>query len=222
MGAHIGGAEFHTYIALGPKGVPIPKENSPHVTLKFGFYKEEATLSKAANNVTSDGHKMMQQGYDFYFTDHVPVPVGFPHPLEIPQLAKVVAGSGSKLQMASMSVTSGGNPLACCLWKEYSANLNCSDPVDVPLNLVVNLSSVITSPTAGDYAGALASATLDTLFNLGFGRLLKKVGVKNDWLEIVAKHLFRRAPDVLPFLEAPAKSAAEFVKQAVDGKGGAQ
>ena len=221
-GMHLNGLELHDYIAAPAVEMP----GHFHASGQFWFFQPMATLWKKADRVTAENLSMLQQGYDFYLVPHCPVPVPPPGPGEIPLLAKVIVTSGSKCQMAVLSVTSGGNPLACCISNMLSANQNCSDPIDIELNLVMNLNSVETTPTAGDYAAAVASGLVDKAMGAAFGWGAGKAGERfkgknklmEEYLEDVLKQVWRRAPDVVKQIEQwTTTPVAEFVKQMVDG-----
>ncbi len=221
-GMHLNGLEIHEYVAAPEVSIKY----HPHASGQFWFMQPMATLWKKADRVTADARAMLQQGYDFYIIPHCPVPLPPPGPGEAAVLAKVIVNSGSKLQMAVLSVTSGGNPLACCISNMLSANQNCSDPFDVDVNLVLNLNSVVTTPTAGDYAAAIASGLVDKAMGAAFGwaagkaadRAKGKSKVVDELLEDTLKQVWRRAPDVIKSIEQYTTTpVAEFVKQMVDG-----
>lgn len=205
FGSHQGGVDPHNY-----NGARVP-----HAAGIFYFFFPMATLHKKAIRVTSEGHSMLQQGYDFYFVAHVP---GNPTAaLDTAHVATVIANSGSKLWMAVQSVTSGGNPLACSVKWMFGCNQNCGDPIDVPTNVTFQLNSVRTNPTWGDYAGAFAAALLDAGIAAALGFALEKTGL-NDAFQNAFKHVFRRAPDAVPLIEdLSTKPVQQWVKQAVDG-----
>jgi len=219
-GIHLNGLELHEYVAKTNVSIPF----HPHASGQYDFFRPLATLWKKADRVTADKWPMMQQGYDFYKVFHFPVPLPPPDiNAEGPVLGKIIMTSGSKCQMAVMSVTSG-SPLACCISNMVSVNQNCSDPVDVEMNLVVNLNSVVTSPTAGDFAAAYLSGWLDKAMGYGVGKMFEGGGerFKNVFLKDIApdllKQVWRRLPDVFPQLEEVSTTdLAKFVKQMVDG-----
>src|SRR4029077_15929909 len=113
------------------------------------------TTSKHLLTITMNGPLFsMQGGYDIYLVPHIPIPPAAPDPLEAAQLAMVLALAGSKAQMSVHSVTGGGGALAPCITGAGGSNINCNDPIDGPTGVVYNLNTVMTAPTAGDYAGA--------------------------------------------------------------------
>lgn len=220
LGWHLGGLEFHEY-----KAVAGELKYHPHASGDFLFIRPAATLWKKASQVTAEGWSMLQQGYDYYLIPHFPVPVPPPEPAaEAATLIKVIADSGSKLQMAVHSVTSGSEALACCLQSSLSSNLNCSENFDVPLNVVINLNSVETQPTAGDYLGALVGAAADAALKalvLGATKRVSKKFVPDEEvverIERTVDHVWRRAPDVIPQLDIPSLPS-KWVQKTVDGE----
>ena len=225
-GKHVNGLEFHEYLSVAGK-----TDGHPHASGQYDFFWPNATLWKKAKDVTAETWSMLQQGYDFYLVAHYPVPLPPPDPGgETAVLAKIIATSGSKCQMAVMSVTSKGNPLACCISNMLSANQNCSDPIDLEINLVVNLNSVVTNPTPGDYKAAFWSGLVDKALGVAVGESAKwavgkkyklppdKFNLKQELIVDAVKHAWRRAPDFFPIIEdITTKPTAEFVKQMVDG-----
>lgn len=208
-GSHQGGVDPHTYYPLGAPPIIVP-----YAAQVFYFVFQPATVWKKAVRTTAEAWPMLQQGYDFYFILHIPIPAPPPDPAkQTEQTASVIMNSGSKLWMAVSSVTSGGTPLACCLKWMLSNNQNCADPMDAHANFVINLNSVQTSPTWGDYAGAAAASVVDALMAAAFGAIVDDLPLAN-----FSKHLFRRAPDVIPEIEEnTTKPVQQWVKQAVDG-----
>lgn len=221
-GMHLVGLEFHDYTDAAGMSYSC----HPHATGQFWFLQSAATLWKRAPQVTAEGWSMLQQGYDFYLVPHCPLPFPPPGPASVNTLGGVIITSGSKCQMAVLSVTSGGNPLACCIASAFSANQNCSDPIDVEFNAVMNLNSVETSPTPGDYAAAVVSGIVDKLMGFAVGRAgewgtkpLKNEKLHEPLVEVL-EQVWRRAPDVITQIEQYTTiPTSEFVKQMVDGDG---
>jgi hypothetical protein len=217
LGWHLGGVEFHDYETVANTTVP-----APHASMQFMFWWPAATHSKKAKNVTAEGWSMLNQGYDYYAILHVPAPVAPPHPVKEPlKLAEIILCSGSKLQMAVQSVTSNKNPLACCVFSLASVNVNCGDPVDQITNAVVDVKSVKTSPTPGDYAAAVVGQVVDSVLNLIVGEAAswanKKVLKENPFVEPIVKQVWRRAPDYVESLNSTLSDTAKAVQEAVDG-----
>ena len=106
----------------------------------------------------------------------MPIPALPPHPAEAPILALVIAFSTSTAQLSVDSVTGEGNALACCISGAWGLNVNCNDPKDSPSGGVIVISTVRTSPTLGDFMGALVGFHLNRWFNKQLGDKLKKLG----------------------------------------------
>jgi hypothetical protein len=213
LGWHLGGIELHSYGSVA--GL---KQKQPHASMQFMFFWPAATLWKKAKAVTAERLSMLQQGYDFYLILHVPMPSPPPGPTMPIRLAQVIRDSGSKLQMAVQSVTSG-NPLACCIYSCASANMNCSDPAAIPSNAVFDFKSVRTRPTPGDYVAAAAGQLLDE----GLGKFLgwtAKVSFgrkRPKWLDPLVQHTWRRVGDYFPLIDQGLSVVAKAVQETVDG-----
>ncbi|MEJ7731856.1 MAG: hypothetical protein WKG00_21930 [Polyangiaceae bacterium] len=218
--AAMAGIDLHTYWVAGPPTpagpTPVPVPLSPHVVAVP--FEWRATQWKATHSVTSVGSPMIQRGYDIYAVPHVPVPVGPPHPIAEPlKLLEIHFTAGSEARMSISSVTGCGEQLATCLLFLAGANVNCWDPIPSgPTNLVLSPSSVLTSPTLGDYIGALVGYYVDGAFDFAFGLLGP-----------ISGHIWRRAPDLAKLLFGidgdPADAAQDKVRQlvneAVEGMG---
>jgi len=209
MSAVMAGVDLHMYVSVGLGGVPVPLPLSPHaVAAPFAWF---ATLHKATKSVRADGHPMVQLGYDIYFVPHLPMTLAPPHPAFEPlTLAACIAESGSEARMAVHSVTGLGEPLATCLMGFFGLNVNCWDPIpSAPTGAVVCIGSVKTSPSLGDYAGAVVGYFVDA----GFDFVAELGG------PIVAQ-IWRRFPDLVKAVFGvdmdPADFAQRKVQQAVD------
>jgi hypothetical protein len=209
LSAVMAGVDLHTYLAAGGP-VPVPTPLTPHaVAVPFTW---TATIYKATASVRADGERMIQLGYDIYLVPHFPLTALPPHPvLEAVALAKTILASGSEARMAVHSVTGCGEPLATCLAGFFGVNVNCWDPMPSgPTGPVICVSSVKTSPSAGDYVGALVGYYVDAGFDFVFG-----LGGP------LAAHIWRRFPDLMKALfdidGDPADSLQRKVQQAVDG-----
>jgi len=213
------GCDFHKFIPLGPpptlSGPPIP--GHPHI-VSAPFLWPTATMWKRTGTVKSHNWQMIQGSFDIYFVPHIPWPIP-PSPLELVQLREVVVGSGSKAQLTAHSVTGEGNALATCIVSAFGLNLNCQElGISAPTGIILNINSVETSPTAGDYIGAYVGMCVDN----AAGFLLDKIPVKGERQEIakeVIKHFWRRIGDIpiAKTLDIPSK-AQEIVQDLVDNK----
>lgn len=216
----MGGMDLHKYIAA-----PAIPMMTIHM-VGIPFYWASFTLQKKVDSVTTDGFSTFQSGMDFYFIPHIPVPAPPPGPPEPMVLVFVILGAGSKCFMAAHKVHFGGDKAAVCLLEADSINANCSEFFDSLANRVINPSSVKTSPTPGDYLGAVVGLVVDNIINARIGKAIDKA--KNEVAELVLKHLWRRVPEIVAWATSDnpvAKAlsdipgtASEVVQQAVDGE----
>ena len=108
--------------------------------------------------------------------------------------------SGSKAHMSVHSVTGEKEALDTCLAWHIGLNVNCDDvPFDLWNALVLNPNSVKTTPTLGDFLGALAAYAVDIAMGALVGSILKSYGVKG-LPEAIIKQLLRRQTDILKHL----------------------
>jgi hypothetical protein len=187
------GVDCHTYWFVGgpPQtaffvGLPMPF--APHVVCIPFFGTWPATFYKDTDTVSSDGWDMLQDGYDWYLIPHIPA---VPMPMSVLGcviLGKTIVDSGSKPFMSVHSVTGEGEPLATSVFGWFGLNANCWDGgLSLPTGIVYQPNSVVTTPTLGDYIGAVAGLLGDNL-----------VGVLTDPIDSsIIKHVLRRLPDVL-------------------------
>jgi hypothetical protein len=150
---------------------------------------------KRAANVTSHGWFMLLDGCDWYLVPHVPVPPN--DVLAWPTVPMIIADSGSKAFMSVHSVTSKGDALATTFFYCIGYNANCWEfGLSMPTGYVLQLNSVKTSPTLGDYIGAVVGLAVDNIIGAvvekGVGKALKD----KDKPQSVVKHIIRRFPDL--------------------------
>lgn len=146
------GIDAHTYYTIGPLGVPVPVLFTPHLA-GAPFLHPAATWDKRTPTVLAEGRKMIKRGFKIRLVPHLPVTMLPPHGAELGQVALVIAKSTSTAYLGVASVTGEGGPLATCVGWAVGVNGNCGPGIGA----VYNPSSVITSPTASDYAGAVAA-----------------------------------------------------------------
>ncbi|MBK9265895.1 MAG: hypothetical protein IPM54_39660 [Polyangiaceae bacterium] len=200
------GCDIHKFWAPGPPPTlltPVPIFG--HI-VAAPFLWPPATFWKRTGTVKSDNWQMIQGGFDLYLVPHIPwpAPQGWYEPLE---LIMVHMNAGSKAQLTVHSVTGMGNPLATCIVSAVGLNVNCQEAgLSAPTGAVVNINSVETSPTAGDYAGAVVGWAVDAALGWAMDSL-------PDW----AKHGWRRIGDVpyLKVLDVPSH-VQNFVQRWVD------
>lgn len=163
----------------------------PYVTTVPSFaYWLPCTFYKHTGTVTSDGWKMIQDGCDWYLVPHVPIPPN--NPPALIKLVEIMPSSSSKAFMSVHSVTGEGTPLATALWGPAGLNAHCWDPgLALPTGAVLQLNSVKTSPSLGDYLGAAAGLVADNI--IGFALEKGLMGVVGA---AAIKHLVRRLPDI--------------------------
>lgn len=213
------GIDLHTYHAVVGVLPDVPIPFFPHVVAAPLAWP--ATWWKRTGSVQADGFQMIQGGFDIYFVPHVPIMVIPPASSELRHLIiEVISGSGSKAQLQAHSVTGEGNPLATCMAGAVGLNVNCfDDGISAFTGIVVNPGTVKTTPTAGDYAGAVAAWAFDCILGYAVNNAVKKVGGK--YYQEFLKHLWRRIGDIpyLKVVDVPSH-VQNFVQRVVDGASG--
>lgn len=184
------GVDPHPYFAVAP-GIPtgVPQPAAHLVGVPFHWPLSIWGIS----SVHSDGEEMLAWGFDTYMVPHFPVPLPPipPGTLEIPELGIIHLESGSGAYMNVHSVTGESSPLATCLFFCMGLNLNCSLAMDLPTGLVVNLNTVETTPTLGDYLGALIGAAIASGEFYGLDYLFGKMKDLRPICKFIAIHLLR-------------------------------
>ena len=121
---------------------------------------------RVVRSVTTGGCNVLQSGFAMLFVPHVPVLAPPPHPLyEPPLLVMAIPTSTSAPVMSAHSVTNSGQALATAIVRPAGRNLDCGLQPQ-PTGIDVNLNSVKTSPTLGDYLGAAVGAWLNGMMNV--------------------------------------------------------
>jgi hypothetical protein len=217
------GFDPHIFISvLVVAGVPVPVPSiAPHLC-GATFASPTCTTWKRLPSVTADGSPMIQRGFDLYLVPHFPLTALPWHPTEPAVLALVVLTSKSVARMHVGSVRGGGSPLATCVIGGIGANANCAEPIDVPLDIVINPGTVVTSPTLADYVASLAYYIVSTIFGKLLGkqaerildRLLRSELVRKVVLAIL-KQVIRRRSDIAKRLSERLKDPAEVVTDGV-------
>jgi hypothetical protein len=227
-GAMIVGTDLHEYFFVGGKN-----PYHPHmVTMPF-FWPLNFSPKKITSVTSNGGWASLQGGMDYYIVPHIPMPFPPPHPVEAGVLALTIAGSGTKAWMTVHKVEVGGDKAATCLLSCMSTNQNCCDPIDLHINnVVLNLNSVKTQPTPGDYIGSFLSTCLDAVISFGVGGAMDKAvkGPKkmmNKLNVMLRKQVWRRAPDIKNkvsdneavdwVVDAPGQ-VSEMIQKWVDGE----
>lgn len=194
---------------------PGPPVWAHMVGISFGT--PAALLTKRTPRVTSEGLPMLQQGYDVYLVPHVPVPSTVSAPGAAAQLQLIIKRSGSKAQLAVRSVTGQGQKLACAVSGMVGANVNCNDPLDLPNGCVIQVNTVQTRPTKGDFAAAAMGGGVDATLGALAGVALDRIGA-DELAELIVKHLLRRLPEIFgEQADLPGK-VADWVQDVIDGE----
>ncbi len=164
-GVMVGVADLHDYIAAPA----IPTKTLHFATIPL--WSRPRTGDAAT--VTSEGKEMAKEGFKNYLVPHVPIPIPPvpPGPDEPKMLAIIFATSKSTAYLGRGTVTHGGTPLACCVVSMVGVNGNCGSGPGV----VINPNSVVTTPSAGDFASAIVGRALDLLAGELMSDMLKGV-----------------------------------------------
>lgn len=157
------GADIHTWYTIAPSALPAPVP-SPHIVAD-SFYGIQRYW-RVVWSVTSDACPMLQSNWCLLVVPHIPIPAGPPHPAEVPNYLTIVATSSSSPQLSVHSVTGKGAALYCCVIFCISRNLNCGVPAWLT-GSVLNLNTVKTTPSLGDYLAAAVGTVLNALYTTG-------------------------------------------------------
>lgn len=155
------GGDWHIYYAAGAGPAPVPKPLSAHIVFCAHFSASRAW--RIAHSVTTDGSAVLQNNWAMLLVPHIPAPPpGPPHPAaEGANLAAIILASSSSPQLSAHSVTGQGQALLTSIVACVGANLDCSDLPAPGGMLDINLNTVKTTPTLGDYIAAYVGAILN-------------------------------------------------------------
>ena len=104
---------------------------------------------------------------------HGPLPGAPPHPAAEPiNLAAIILTSTAAPQLNVHSVSAEGGALCTAILGCWGLNLDCGDAPVFGASHDLNLNSVKTSPSLGDYVAALLSAALNMLYAWGPGKII--------------------------------------------------
>ncbi len=154
------GTDYHMFFAIAPPlPPPIPVPLVPHIV--GDGHDQISKFWRIAFSVTTDGKLTLQSQWAMLIVPHVFTPVGPPHPAaETIQLNVIIATSSAAPQLAVHGVTGEKQNLLTELYGSVGLNLDCGDFPAVSTSTDLNLNSVKTAPTLGDYLGALLGAAL--------------------------------------------------------------
>jgi hypothetical protein len=123
---------------------------------------------------------------------HGPLTGAPPHPAaEIVNIAAILLSSSAAPQLSAHSVTGEGTALCTALLGCYGLNLDCGDAPVFGASHDLNLNSVKTSPTLGDYLAAVFSAVMSMCYSWATAYMIAdKIKVAGQaFAEIVAQSL---------------------------------
>jgi hypothetical protein len=173
------GVDLHMYMLPAPPPLP-PITPGPTVPVGHAVgsgHGPNCRIWRVVRSVTTGGCNVLQSGFAMLFVPHVPVLAPPPHPLyEPPLLVMAILTSTSAPVMSAHSVTNSGQALATAILGPAGLNLDCGLQPQ-PTGIDVNLNSVKTSPTLGDYLGAAVGAWLNGMMNVitGFAPIPNEV-----------------------------------------------
>jgi hypothetical protein len=183
------GVDAHTFVMVGPLGAPLPVPLIPHVVADAHFFQSREW--RIAHSVTTDHWAVLQSNWAMIVVSHVFItPPGLPHPAGEPvMLAAIIATSSAAPQLTAHSVTAEGGALCTEIISALGANLDCSDFPAICLSADLNLSTVKTSPTLGDYVSAIVSAWFSIGYSWVPGAPIGKKWPGKNLLELVKQAL---------------------------------
>lgn len=151
------------------------------------------TVWKETTTVTADSNEMVQEGYDLYLVPHIPPP----EPKAVVEAGLATATSSSKPFLSRGTVHGQGAALACCSAACVGLNNNCWDAglKSFPSGIVICPTSVVTTPSAADYASAIVGVVLSNLLSRAFAGFFKMGDIKG-LPSVIVKHVIRRLPDL--------------------------
>jgi hypothetical protein len=157
------GTDPHTFIAIGPLGAPLPIPLVGHVVAWRHSYQSRTW--RIAKTVTTCGNPVLQSNWAMILVLHWPIMPAAPHALELVQLAGINLAGSATPQLTAHKVTAQGSPLCTAISGSHGLNLDCGDLPTFSTD--VNLNTVMTQPTLGDYIAAILSAALSFLYAYG-------------------------------------------------------
>ncbi len=173
------GIDFH------PLDSPAPVPHSVG-----SVYMGSAYAGKRTTTVRADGWPMLQEGCSMALVPHVAVPAT---EIGAARLLMTVALSSSKAVLAVHSVEGNGAPLACAISGPAGLNMNCDAPRSMPTGATLTLGTVLTKPTARDFAIAGISTAWDWAWSWGFGKLMKPLEKEMNDLGETSKEMAKLA-----------------------------
>jgi hypothetical protein len=162
ISGHFAGVDLHVYYT--PAGVPVP---NVHVVEQLHLLGRPWRI---VLSVTTGHCPVLQSNWAMLVVPHVPIPIP-PHPVaEGVNLATIILTASSAPQLSAHSVTGKGEALLTAIVSAFGANSDCGIQI-APTNVDVNLNSVKTTPSMGDYYAAATGMLLNGLYNAATGVL---------------------------------------------------
>jgi hypothetical protein len=190
------GVDFHSIMAMSPvPPAPVNIPKSPHFVAAGFFWPSN---NKRTPKVTTAGQPMIKGGHSLALVPHIPLsPLAYTHSLEIPWIALILVGSSSKAQLSVHKVTGEGNPMATAIYEGFGLNVNCNSWVaaealsfPAPTGATFALTTVETSPTLGDYLGAIAGWLIDAAISFFIDKYVR-IFVNNRWTGDLTRQALR-------------------------------
>ncbi len=199
-GGMIGFADLHMFIAAPT--IPVP------FTFHFAamLFRNPVRMGEI-DTVTSEGKQMAKQGFKVFLIPQVPITKEPAGGLEAGMLVILLLTSKSTAYLGRSTVTHGGTPLACCVASMVGVNGNCGWGA----GLVINPNSVVTTPSAGDFAGAVVGRALDLIVGYYLGKALPQ----NWFIKPVLKFIIELTTKK-PIVGRAIKSIKKQVQETVD------
>jgi hypothetical protein len=157
------GVDLHWYIPIGVPP-PAPGPPIPQIHIVGQLHDGPDRFWRRVDSVTAEASPVRQSGWAMLLVPHLPIMIPPPHALEVANLAVTILTSSSAPQLSASTVTGKGSALLVEIIGPMGANADCGFGI-IPNNIDVNLNSVKTTPTVGDYAGAAAGFVLNGIVN---------------------------------------------------------
>lgn len=180
------GVDFHSIMAMSPAPpAPINVPKIPHAVGAPFFW---ASNNKRTPKVTTASQPMIKGGHSLALIIHIPLsPQAYTHPIEVPWVGLILLGSSSKAQLSVHKVTGEGSPMATAIYEALGLNINCNSWVAAealsfpsPTGVTFALTTVETSPTLGDYVGAIVGWLIDAAISFFIDKYTR-LFVNNRW-----------------------------------------
>lgn len=199
--------DFHEYWGVPP----VPPPGLPHAA--YCSFNPPTDFEHVVLTVTTDGKPVLQKGFEQGYIVHVPPAPPFAG-AEVAKLALIYFGSASTPFMSVLRVTAGGAKMATCEVFDSGTNINCADPISLPVGAAYNAGSVVTNVTTADRRAAQLDYAVYVATSWAFEKTLGKL------VEPIADGLWGAAVKYAPkglkdALEGAADGIVKLAKKAV-------